>query len=279
MKIAIATFATNYSMAMHELGPELEDRGFESLWLAEHSHIPVGSESMWPGGTELPQFYYDTLDPFVALTAAAVSTRTLKLGTGIALVIQRDPIHLAKEVASLDNISNGRFMLGVGGGWNLDEMRHHGVVPETRFRRLRESIEAMKELWANDVAEYHGKIIDFGPSRQNPKPLQLPHPPIHVGGSYPGAVRRAISYGNGWMPIWGRGTENIAEQLDAVERDCEAAGRKRSDIEISIYLAPSDPETVKLLRDLGVDRLVFGLPSVGEQEALPIIDQYTCHIQ
>ncbi len=272
MKYGICTFPTDYSMPTAELGPAMEQRGFESLWLAEHSHIPASRQSPWPGGPELPQMYYDTLDPFVALSAAAVTTSTLKLATGIALVVQRDPIHLAKEVASLDVISNGRFMLGIGGGWNLEEMSDHGTNPDTRFRRMRESIAAMQALWTNDIAEYHGQLIDFDPTYQNPKPVQKPYPPIHVGGSFPGAVRRAVSYGNGWMPIWGRATEGFSDQLSALEHACKDAGRDRSEIEVSVYYAPGDAEVISSLIDMGVDRLVFGLPSVNADESLKILD-------
>ncbi|MFK8020619.1 MAG: LLM class F420-dependent oxidoreductase [Pseudomonadales bacterium] len=272
MKFGICSFNTQYSIPATELGPAMEERGFESLWLAEHTHIPAARLSPWPGGSELPQMYYDTLDPFVSLTAAAVTTSTLRLGTGIALAIQRDPIQLAKEVASLDVVSNGRFSLGIGGGWNLEEMAHHGTDPSTRFRRLRETVEAMQALWTNEVAEYHGQLIDFAPSYQNPKPIQKPHPPIHVGGSFPGVIKRVVSYCDGWMPIWGRGTENFPAQLDALDEALTTAGRKRSDIEISIYLAPMDPSEMSKLQDLGVDRVIFGLPSVARDEALPILD-------
>jgi len=272
MKFGICTFNTQYSIPATELGPALEERGFESLWLAEHTHIPAARLSPWPGGPELPQMYYDTLDPFVSLASAAATTKTLRLGTGIALAIQRDPIQLAKEVSSLDVISNGRFSLGIGGGWNLEEMAHHGTDPSTRFRRLRETVEAMQALWTNEIAEYHGQLIDFAPSYQNPKPIQKPHPPIHVGGSFPGVLKRVVSYSDGWMPIWGRGTENFTEQLSALDDALVAAGRKRADIEISIYLAPMDTTEISKLKDLGVDRVIFGLPSVASDEALPVID-------
>ncbi len=274
MKYGICTFPTDYSMPTAALGPAMEERGFESLWLAEHSHIPASRKSPWPGGTDLPQMYYDTLDPFVALTAAAVNTSTLKLATGIALVVQRDPIHLAKEVASLDVVSKGRFMLGIGGGWNLEEMSDHGTDPNTRFRRMREVIEAMQALWTNEIAEYHGKLINFEPTYQNPKPVQKPHPPIHIGGSAPGAVRRAISYGNGWMPIWGRATEGFAEQLNALDEACKEAGRDRAEIEVSVYYAPEDPDTISSLVDMGVDRLIFGLQSVDEDKTLSLLDEF-----
>lgn len=273
MRFGACTFATEYSMPMADLGPALERRGFESLWLAEHSHIPASRQSPWPGGAELPQFYYDSLDPFVALTMAAAHTHTLKVATGIALVIQRDPIYLAKEVASLDLVSNGRFMLGIGGGWNLEEMRDHGTEPDSRFRRMRETVEAMKALWTQETAEYHGRLIDFEPTFQNPKPVQKPHPPIHVGGSFPGAVKRAVSYGDGWMPIWGRQTDAFPDQLQALHQACDEHGRKREEIEVTVFMAPTEADQIKQLQQLGVDRLLFAIPSVGADELNPILDQ------
>ncbi len=177
MHFGVAFFPTDYAISPIELATALEDRGFESIWLAEHSHIPASRESPWPGGAELPQIYYDTLDPFVTLGAMAGVTSTLKLGTGIALVVQRDPIHTAKEVASLDVLSGGRALVGVGAGWNREEMSDHGTDPERRFGLMRERVEAMKALWADEVAEYRGDYVDFGPTYQNPKPLRAP-PPI-----------------------------------------------------------------------------------------------------
>lgn len=272
MKFAVCTFPTSYSIAPSELAMALEERGAESLWVAEHSHIPAARRSPWPGGDTLPQHYYDTLDPFVALSAAATSTTRLKLATGIALAVQRDPIHLAKEVSSLDVVSKGRMLLGIGGGWNLEEMADHGTDPERRFLRMRECVEAMKALWTNEIAEYHGELIDFEPSYQNPKPIQKPHPPIHVGGAFPYATKRAARYGDGWMPIWGRSTENFEQQLDHLAQQCEAFGRKREELEVSIYVAPTDSDELARLEQLGVDRVIFGLPSVGRDEALPILD-------
>lgn len=274
MHIAATIFPTAYAMAPARLGPALEDRGFESLWVAEHSHIPASRESPWPGGPELPQIYYDTLDPFVALSAMAATTSTLKLATGVALAIQRDPIHLAKEVASLDVISGGRFLLGVGAGWNLEEMADHGTDPERRFGRLRETVEAMTAIWSNDVAEYHGDQIDFGPMHQNPKPVQKPHPPVHLGGGFPGALRRAITYGDGWIPIGGRGNDALADQLRQVDHHLAEAGRSRDDFEISIFAAAPKRDALEELRALGVDRAVLVLPSDPEEDLLPRLDRY-----
>ena len=188
MKFGIATFPTDYSIAPVDLAVGLEERGFESMWVAEHSHIPASRISPWPGGAELPKMYYDVMDPFVVLSAAAAVTTKLKLGTGICLVGQRDPFQTAKEIASLDQISNGRFLFGIGGGWNAEEMADHGTVFETRFRLMRERVEAMKVIWSESQAEYHGKLVDFDPVMTWPKPVQKPHPPIHVGGAFPGGA-------------------------------------------------------------------------------------------
>lgn len=273
MHYAATIFPTAYAMPMTELGPALEQRGFESLWVAEHSHIPASRKSPWPGGPELPQMYYDTLDPFVALTAAASVTTTLKVATGIALVIQRDPIHTAKEAASLDVVSNGRFMLGVGAGWNIEEMEDHGTDPTKRFGRMRESVEAMQAIWNNEVAEYHGDQISFDAMYANPKPVQQGGPPIHVGGVYPGALSRAVKYGDGWMPIGGRATDDLAAQLADADRLCEEAGRSRADFEVSIFAGPNTREELDHLEEIGVDRVVFFLPPAGADTLEPMLDK------
>ena len=191
-----AMFFTDYSMSAPELARALEERGFESVWAPEHSHIPLSRKTPFPGGGDLPKPYYDAMDPFVVLAAAAQVTRTMKLGTGVALIQQRDPIQTAKLVASIDQVSQGRFLFGVGGGWNQDEMEDHGTVYATRFKRVRESIEAMKEIWTKEKAEYHGEFVNFDPMIARPKPVQKPHPPIHVGGAFPHGARRAIRYGD-----------------------------------------------------------------------------------
>lgn len=274
MKFGAAIFPTSYAIPMAELGPEMESRGFESLWVAEHSHIPASRESPWPGGAELPQMYFDTLDPFVALTAAAVTTTTLKVATGIALVIQRDAIHLAKEAASLDVVSNGRFLMGVGAGWNIEEMADHGTDPSRRFGRMRESVEACRALWNNEVASYSGEQISFEATYQNPKPVQPGGPPIHVGGVFPGGMERAVRYADGWIPIGGRGDTDFADQAAAFAQACQDAGRDRADLELSIYYGPTDRDEIAQLAELGVDRLVFGLPPEGADTVLPLLDSY-----
>ncbi|MGI9621736.1 MAG: LLM class F420-dependent oxidoreductase [Acidimicrobiales bacterium] len=266
-------FPTDYSMHPAALGPALEERGFESFWVPEHSHIPASRVSKWPGGSELPQMYYDTLDPFVTLTAAATATSQLKIGTGIALVVQRDPIHTAKESASLDVLSDGRFMLGVGAGWNIEEMVDHGTDPERRFGRMRESVEAMQAIWRNDVAEYHGNQIDFDAMYSNPKPIQPGGPPIHVGGSYPGALRRAVTYGDGWIPIGGRGgATDLGRQVREAREMCAERDRDPEQFEISYFGAPADADALADIAAAGFDRAIFSLPSAGAPKLIPRLD-------
>ncbi len=273
MHLGVTTFPTDYSMAPAELATELEQRGFESLWVAEHSHIPSSRESPWPGGPDLPKMYYDVVDPFVALSMAAAVTSKLKLGTGIALVPQRDPMQLAKQVASLDNLSGGRFLFGVGGGWNAEEMADHGTTDfKGRWKLMRERIEAMKALWTEDEPEYHGDLVDFDKCMVWPKPMQKPHPPVHVGGGFPHAVKRAIRYGDGWIPIGGRDGDLVAMAAEARALVAEA-GRDAEAFEISIYAAPPKAEILQQYRDGGIDRAVFMLPPVSREESLPMLDK------
>jgi len=193
MHIGASMFFTDYAIAAQELGPALEHRGFESIWAPEHSHIPLSRRSPWPGGSELPKRYYDAMDPFVSLSAIAAVTRSLKLGTGVCLVIQRDTIQTAKLVASLDQVSAGRFLFGIGGGWNAEEMEDHGTDFKTRFKKMREQIEAMKAIWTQAKPEYSGDMVKFPPMMAWPKPVQKPYPPVIVGGGYPHGARRAAA--------------------------------------------------------------------------------------
>jgi len=271
MHYGVTIFPTDYSMPITDLARAAEERGFESLWVSEHSHIPVSRRSPFPGGGELPKHYYDTLDPFVALSAAAAVTQRIRLGTGVCLVVQRDPLHTAKEVSSLDQVSQGRFLFGVGGGWNLEEMENHGTHPETRFGLMRERIEAMQQIWTQSKPEYHGKHVDFDPLMSWPKPVQRPHPPIHVGGGFPGAARRAIRYGQGWIPI-GSPADRMEESIPAFRRLAEEAGREPTSLEVSIFGASGRAAVVERYREAGADRLVFMLPSEPADALLPRLD-------
>jgi probable F420-dependent oxidoreductase len=273
MQYGICTFPTDYSTPFPELARAAEERGFESIWVAEHSHIPASRKTPFPGGGELPKMYYDALDPFVVLAAAASVTRTLKLATGVCLVIQRDPIQTAKQVASLDQVSGGRFLFGVGAGWNLEEMANHGTTdPERRGTLLRERIEAMKAIWTQKEAEYHGEFVDFDPVFAWPKPVQKPHPPIHVGGAWPLAARRAVKWGDGWIPVGD--PEGAVKRLPELHAMAKAAGRDPASIEVSIYFAPPDPALLGRLRDAGVTRAIFGVPTEPREKVLPILDRY-----
>src|ERR1700757_401942 len=227
-----AMFFTDYSMSAPELARALEERGFESVWAPEHSHIPLSRKTPFPGGGEVPKQYYDAMDPFVVLAAASQVTKRIKFGTGVALIQQRDVIQTAKLVASIDQVSQGRFLFGVGGGWNQDEMEDHGTVYATRFKRMRESIEAMKEIWTKPHAKNPGEFATSDPMMVWPKPVQKPHPPIHVGGAFPHGARRAIRYGDGWIPPGGRAPPAQLPEFQKMARDAE---RDPASIEVTSF--------------------------------------------
>jgi probable F420-dependent oxidoreductase len=252
VKFGIAIFLTDYSPDPGTVARMVEERGFESLFLPEHTHIPVGRETAFPAGGELPRHYSHTHDPFVALAAAAEATERLLLATGVCLVIQRDPIITAKEVASVDQISRGRFLFGVGAGWNLEEMQNHGTDPRRRFSLMRERIEAMKAIWTEEQAAYHGKRVSFDAIWSWPKPVQLPHPPILVGGNAEHVLDRVVAFGDEWMPNRVRG---LTEKIEALRRRAEEAGR--DPIPITLSGAKPDPELIERGEKLGVHRCTF----------------------
>ncbi|MEV5752402.1 LLM class F420-dependent oxidoreductase [Actinoallomurus sp. NPDC052308] len=272
MKFGVATFVTDEGIAPADLGRVLEERGFESLFVAEHTHIPVKVESQWPEGDELPRKYYRTLDPFVALTSAAEATERLLVGTGILLLVERDPIVTAKEIASLDRVSAGRVVVGVGAGWNREEMRDHGTDPRTRVELLRERILAMREIWTRDEAEFHGRFVNFDPIYCWPKPVQRPHPPILVGGSGPTTLDRVLEYGDGWMPTYGLGTDEITRRTAELERRATEVGRGH--LPVSVYAVPADREVVARLAEAGVERVLFDLPTVPAEETRRVLDEF-----
>jgi probable F420-dependent oxidoreductase len=268
-----AMFFTDYSMSPAELGRALEERGFESVWAPEHSHIPLSRKTPFPGGGDLPKKYYDAMDPFVTLTAAAAATRTLKVGTGVCLVTQRDPIQTAKLVASIDQVSGGRFLFGIGNGWNQDEMEDHGTVFEARHKLARERVEAMKAIWTQTKAEYHGEFVEFGPMMAWPKPVQKPHPPVIVGGAFPYSARRAIRYGDGWIPQAGRGEyAEIGDMIPRFRAMATEAGRDPKSIHITVWGAKREPDLMRRYQDLGVSRVVFNLESEKADSVLPVMD-------
>lgn len=272
MKCGVSIFPTAESIQPVELAIALEERGFESLWLPEHTHIPASRLSPWPGGAELPRMYYDVYDPFTALAAAAAVTKTLKLATGVTLACQHHPLTLAKTATTLDRISDGRFLLGVGGGWNREELEHHGRPFARRWKVLRETVEAMKAVWLENPAEYHGEFVDFAPVHSAPPPVQRPHPPIHVAGSAPHALRRVVRYGNGWLPILAREKIDIVELVQELRNLARDARRDPDRIEVSIYACPPDKELLACLAHAGVTRAIFALPSAGARDALRLLD-------
>jgi probable F420-dependent oxidoreductase len=276
MEIGAAIFFTDYSITPTELALALEERGFDSLWVAEHSHIPVSRRFIHPQGeAALTKEYFDVIDPFVTLSAAAAVTTRLKLGTAVCLVIQRDTIQTAKLVASLDQVSKGRFLFGIGCGWNAEEMEDHGTVYETRTLKMREQIEAMKEIWTKDVAEYHGQIVDFAPMNSWPKPVQKPHPPIIVGGAFRLAARRALRYGDGILPAApSAGSGSPEEFMPRWRQMAEEAGRDPRSLSVTLGGAPEDLNLLKRNRDLGIARMNVRLPPAEADEILPLLDRW-----
>ena len=275
MKIGAVMFFTADSMHPAALGRALEERGFESLWVPEHTHIPSSRKSPYPAGGGLIRPYYDIMDPFMVLNTAATATTKLKVGTGICLVIQRDPIVMAKVVSSIDQLSNGRFLFGVGNGWNQDEIENHGTAFKSRHKLARERIEAMKTIWAEEEPEYHGEFVNFDKMKQWPKPHQKPHPPIIVGGGFPHAARRAVRYGDGWIPRddWlERDGIGVIDQFRAMAKE---AGRDPASLPISLFRVPDRIERLRQYQELGIDRVVFSLPAEKEDKILPILDRWS----
>ncbi len=274
LKFGVSMFFTDYAIAPRDLGIALEQRGFESVWAPEHSHIPLSRKTPFPAGGDLPKKYYDAMDPFVALTAAAAVTKSLMIGTGVCLVQQRDPIQTAKLVASIDQVSAGRFLFGIGNGWNQDEMENHGTEFSTRHKRARENIEAMKAIWTQSKAEYHGDLVNFDPIMAWPKPVQKPHPPILVGGAFPYSARRAIRYGDGWLPQAARrgSYRQIGDMIPEFRTMAEAAGRDPKSIAITVWHSRKDPDLLKRYEDLEVERVVFPLESDTAEAVMPTLD-------
>jgi len=260
----VLMFVTEYSLGAIDLAREAEDLGFDMLLLPEHTHIPSSRRSPWPGGAELPREYSHAFDPLIALGAAAAVTSRIKLGTGVTLVIEHDPIVLAKQIATVDQLSNGRFLLGVGGGWNREEMENHGTDPRQRFGVLRERVLAMKQIWTQDEAEYHGRHVNFDPIWSWPKPVQRPHPPVWVGGNGAKTLERVIEYGDGWMPIPARGGPPLAERIAELNELAATAGR--APIPTMTCLIPPSARAIEEQRAAGVTGIIFGIPSSSPED-------------
>jgi len=272
VKFGIATFITDEGIRPGPLGAALEERGFDSLFIAEHSHIPASRESPYPGGGELPRVYYRTLDPFVALTAAASATQNLLVATGIALVPQRDVIHLANEAASLDVVSGGRAALGVGAGWNREEMRNHGADPKTRGAKMGEQLAALKEIWTKEQAEFHGEHVNFDPIFAWPKPVQQPLP-IYIGGESKAALDRLARYGDAWLPR----AQTTAAELNEVRGWLAEQGR--TDVPVTIFGAGRDRSALDGYAEGGAERVTLFLPTRPEAETLAALDELAKWVQ
>jgi probable F420-dependent oxidoreductase len=273
MDFGVTMFPTDYAIRVDDLARACEERGFESLWFPEHTHIPTSRLSPWPGGASLPKEYWHTVDLFVAMATAAAVTTTLKVASGICLLVERDPITTAKEVASIDHLSGGRVIFGIGGGWNAEEMGHHGTPFKERWKILRERVQAMKRIWTEDEASYDGTYVRFDPLWSWPKPVQRPHPPVVLGAHGPRAVKRVVDYCDGWIPIGVRAGD-LQESLDELYRVAREKGRDPRSISVSLYGAPADPDALRRLRDLGVARAIFALPPKGRDDVLPLLDRY-----
>jgi probable F420-dependent oxidoreductase len=273
MHIGVCMFATDYAIAVPELAREAEARGFESLWVPEHTHIPVSRRTPFPGGEPLPREYSHTHDPFVALMAAAAVTTRLRVGTGICLIIERDTIVTAKCVASLDMLSGGRFLFGIGGGWNAEEMEHHGTAFKTRFRLLREQVLAMKEIWTRDEAQFQGDFVRFDPIWSWPKPVQKPHPPVLLGGESGHTLQRVVDFCEGWFPR-ARAAGAILPGLADLRARAERAGRDPKTISTSVFGAPPDRALLDRWAAAGIERAILRLPPADRSTVLPLLDEW-----
>jgi probable F420-dependent oxidoreductase len=273
MKYGLVMFPTDYSIRPDELARAAEERGFESLFFPEHTHIPASRRTPYPAGGELPKEYFHSHDPFVALSMAAAVTKKIKLATGICLVIERDPIVLAKEVASLDFLSGGRVILGIGGGWNVEEMENHGTAFKMRWKLLRERVEAMKAIWQNEEGSYRGELVKFDPIWSYPKPAQKPHPPILLGGHGEVALKRVVAYCDGWLPI-SMMAGDLKKQIGELHRLAREKGRDPKSISISVFWTQPDRQAIDAYDEMGAERVIFALQSESREKLLPILDGY-----
>ena len=271
MKIGVSNFPTDYSMSAVNLARSLEERGFESLWVVEHTHIPASRRTPYPLADELPSIYWEAYEPFTFLAQAAAVTENLNIGTGICLVPEHHPITLAKRVASLDSLSGGRFLFGVGAGWNAEEQENHGVAFEDRWQVFREHILAMKACWTEKDAEFHGDYVNFDPVWVEPKPVRKPHPPIYIGATSTWAIERIVDYADGWLPV---AVPEFEERLTLLERLCEERGRDFAEIDISLFTMVASKDNLVELASKGVNRIILSLPTLDQGESLKVLDQY-----
>ena len=274
MKIGVYMFSTDYSIRIDDLARALEERGYASLFVPEHTHIPASRRTPWPGGGPLPDEYAHTLDPFVGLMAAAAVTTELRVGTGIALLPQRDPIVTAKAIATLDMLSNGRFDFGIGAGWNAEEMENHGTRLEDRFKVMVDRAKAMQAIWTQEEASYDGEFTRFERIWSWPKPVQKPHPPILLGGETKYTLRRVMDFCQGWFPR-GRNFDDPAKHMAEFSRFAEEAGRPRSSLSVILFGAKPEGDYLKRCAEAGIDAALLGLPPKGRDEVMPLLDKYT----
>ncbi len=272
MRVGASYFPTDYGIDIGELAAALEARGFESLFVPEHTHIPVSRRTPFPAGGEVPKRYLHGHDPFIALSFAAAATRRLLLGTGVCLLPQRDAIVTAKCIASLDRLSGGRFIFGIGGGWNVDEMENHGARYETRFKLMRERVLAIKALWTQEKAQFHGEMVNFDPVWLYPKPEQLPYPPILLGGESDHTLKRVVEYCDGWFPRANLRFEARSGR-ERLARMAEAAGRDPATLSISVFRAPADKAVLDGYREVGIERALLDIPDLGRDEILAFLDE------
>lgn len=273
MRVGVFYFPTDYGINIAELAQALEERGFASLYVPEHTHIPSSRRSPFPGGGELPKKYSHTHDPFVGLSFAAAATKKLLLGTGICLIPERDPIVTAKCVASLDQLSRGRFIFGIGGGWNVEEMEDHGARYETRFKLMRERVLAMKALWTEEEASFTGEFVKFDAVWSWPKPAQRPHPPILLGGETDYTLRRIVEYCDGWIPR-PVGDFTAKGAVERLRRMAETRGRDPASLSISVFRAPADKAVLTEYREAGIDEALLEVPDLSRDEILQLLDRY-----
>jgi probable F420-dependent oxidoreductase len=271
MKVGISNFPTDYSMSAVNLARSLEERGFESLWVVEHTHIPASRRTPYPLADELPSIYWEAYEPFTFLAQAAAVTEHLNIGTGICLVPEHHPITLAKRVASLDSLSGGRFLFGVGAGWNAEELENHGVAFEDRWRVFREHILAMKACWTEKDAQFHGDFVNFDPVWVEPKPARKPHPPIYIGATSEWAIERIVDYADGWLPV---AVPEFEERLTLLKRLCKERGRDFAELDISLFTMVGSKDNLAELASKGVNRIILSLPTLDEDESLKVLDQY-----
>jgi probable F420-dependent oxidoreductase len=272
MRVGAFYFPTDYGIDIAELARALEDRGFDSLFVPEHTHIPLSRRTPFPGGGELPRRYSHTHDPFVALAFAAAVTKKLLLGTGILLVPQHEPIVTAKAIASFDQLSGGRFIFGIGGGWNVDEMENHGARYETRFKQMREHVLAMKALWTEEEASFHGEFVNFDPAWSWPKPAQRPHPPIILGGETDHTLRRVVDYCDGWFPR-PRGGFDVIKGVERLRRMAADKGRDPSTLTTIVFGAPNDAKALESYERAGIQSALLAIPDDSRDEILRHLDK------